>query len=250
VRVVRRRRRAAAGRRRGLLLGGPGTEGNRGGSARAAHGSVELGDGLQGDTELGNKGLHQERIGRDDTFIGGEGDGRFDGLDTLGDDLGIAHMRLTKEGCEGGTARELHRLEGRPATQEVAEDRGVFLLKPVQHVRKRVLEGPGQAVGDPHLVTDHAATVLDELCEGAQRGALRLERPQRVAMGEQQCELEGSVRGVIFGPAGREGFAIPRQCQGMDREEDQEVILAQGGDKEAFVEFETEGYGLAVEPRA
>ena len=69
-------------------------------------------------------------------------------------------------------------------------------------------------------------------------------------MGEQQCELEGDVRGVVCGPAGREGVAIPRQRQGIDREEDQKVILAQGGDQGAFVECETDGYGLAIEPRA
>ena len=33
-------------------------------------GGVEIGDGLQGDTELGDEGLHQERIGGDDAFIG------------------------------------------------------------------------------------------------------------------------------------------------------------------------------------
>jgi hypothetical protein len=144
----------------------------------------------------------------------------------------------------------VYRFEGRPATQEVAEDRRIFLLQPVQHVREIVLEGTSQAVGDPDFVTDHAAAVCDELGEGAHRGALRIERLQLVAMGEPQCELECGVRGVVFGSAGREGFAIPRQRQGIDREEDQKVILAQGGDQGALVEFKTDGYGLAVEPHA
>ena len=117
-------------------------------------------------------------------------------------------------------------------------------------MRERVLEGTGQAVGEPHCVADHAATGFDELCEGAHRGALRVERLQLVAMGEQQCELEGGVRGVVFGPAGREGCAIPRQGQGIEREEDQKVILAQGGDQGALGECETDGHGLAVAPRA
>jgi hypothetical protein len=39
-------------------------------------GGVEIGDGLQGDPELSDEGLNQERIGRDDAVIGGEGDGR------------------------------------------------------------------------------------------------------------------------------------------------------------------------------
>jgi hypothetical protein len=38
-------------------------------------GRVEIGEGLQGDPELGNAGLHQERLGRDDTCIGREGCG-------------------------------------------------------------------------------------------------------------------------------------------------------------------------------
>jgi hypothetical protein len=154
------------------------------------HGGVAIGDGVQGDTELGNEGLPQERIGHDDACIGRAGCGGCAGLETLGDDLGIAHVMRPEAGCEGGTASALHRLEGRPATQEVAKERGVLLLQPVEHVRERVLEGPGEAVGAPHFVADHAAPVCDELGEGAPRRALRLERLQRVAMAEQQCELE------------------------------------------------------------
>src|SRR4029434_8312226 len=117
-------------------------------------GGVKIGDGLQGDPELGHEGLHQERMGRNDTCIGGEGCSRLDSLDPLCDDIGIAHVMRTEEGFEGGTAGELYRFEGRPATQEVAEDRRIFLLKPVQYVRAIVLEGTSQAVGDPDFVTD------------------------------------------------------------------------------------------------
>ena len=155
----------------------------------------------------------------------------------------------TEEGFEGRTAGELSRFAGRPATQEVAEDCGVFLLKPLQHMREIVLEGTGQAVGEPYFVADHAATVFDELCEGAHRGALWLERLQLVAMGQQQFELEFGIRRVVFGPAGRKGFAIPRQRQRIDRKEDEKVILVQGRDNGPFGEFEADGHGLAVEPR-
>jgi hypothetical protein len=134
---------------------------------------------------LGDEGLPQERMGRHDAFISGEGCRRRDGLETLCDDLGVAHVMRTEEGFEGGPAGALPRFEGRPAPEEVAEDRGVFLLKPVQHLRAIVLESTGQAVGDPDLVTDHATAVFDELGEGAHRRALRLERRQRVAMREQ-----------------------------------------------------------------
>ena len=213
-------------------------------------GGVDIGEGLQGDPERGDEGLHQERMGRDDACIGREGDGRCDVLDTLCHDLGVAHVRRTEEGFEGSTARELRRLAGRPATENVAADRRVFLLQPVQHVRDRVLEGPGQAVGDPDVVADHATAVCDELCEGAHRGALRLERLALVARGEPQGEWACGVGGVVCGPARGEGVALPRQRQGMDREEDEQVILAQGGDQGACGACETEGHGLTVEPRA
>src|SRR5215510_3002687 len=101
--------------------------------------------------------------------------------------IGIAHRMRTEGVCEDGTAREWRRLEGRPATQEVAEDRGVCLLKPLEHRWNIVLEGTGQAVGAPHCVTDHTATGRDELGEGAHSGARWPARLQLVAMGEQPC---------------------------------------------------------------
>ena len=211
---------------------------------------VASGEGRHGDTELGDEGLHQERMGRDDACIGGEGGGRCEGLDTRCDAIGRAHVRRTEAGVEGGTARAWRRLAGRPATQDVAAARGVLLLQPVQHVRESVLEGPGQAVGDPHGVADHAATVGDELGEGAHRGALRLERLQRVALGTQPCARACGIRGVVCGPAGRAGFALPRQGQGSERAEDQHVLRAQGGDHGAFGACETHGHGWAMAPRA
>ena len=39
----------------------------------ALRAGVDIGDSLQGDPELSDEGLHQERMGRDDTVIGGEG---------------------------------------------------------------------------------------------------------------------------------------------------------------------------------
>ena len=93
-------------------------------------------------------------------------------------------------------------------------------------MRERVLEGTGQAVGDPDCVADHAATMFDELCEGTHSGAWRIERLQLVAMGQQQFELELGIGGIVFGPTGREGLAIPRQRQWVEGKEDQKVMLA------------------------
>ena len=194
-------------------------------------------------------GLHQERLGGDDAVIGGEGYGRCAGLDTLGDDLGVAYVRRAAAGLAGGTASEWRRLAGRPTPEDVAEERGVFLLKPVQHVRERVLEGTGQAVGEPHCGADHAAPRFNELGEGAHRGALGLERRQLVAMGQPQCELACGIGGGVFGPARCAGFALPRQRQRVKRKEDETVIRAQGRDHGPLGACAAEGHGLAVAPR-
>ena len=57
-------------------------------------------------------------------------------------------------------------------------------------------------------------------------------------MGEEPFALEGGVSGMVFGPARGEGVALPRQCQRLDGQEDQQVIRAQGSDARAGVEFE------------
>jgi len=172
------------------------------------------------------------------------------GLDTLRADSGIASMLCPEAGVEGGTACAWRRLAGRPATQEGAAERGGFLLPPMEHLWQRGLEGTGQAGGEPHCVTDPTTPVLAELCEGAPGGALRPERLQLVAMGEQQGKVEGSVRGGVFGPAGRAGVAIPRQPQGMDGAEAQQGLRAQGRDQRVFGARKTKGHGWTPAPRA
>jgi hypothetical protein len=92
--------------------------------------------------------------------------------------------------------------------------------------------------------------VFDELVERAQRGTLRLERLELVAMGEEQCELECGIGGVVCGSAGRKGFTIPRQRQRLEWEEAEKVIRAQGGDQGTFGECEADGNGLTAAPRA
>jgi hypothetical protein len=217
--------------------------------ARRAGGGA-IGASLPGDPELGDEGLPQAGLGREDACIGGVGGGRCEGLETRGDASGRAPVVRTEEGCAGGTVGAWHRREGRPATQAVAEDRGVFRLPPVQPGRARGLEGPGEAVGAPPCGADHAATGLDELGEGAPRGALRGARRQRVAMGAQQGALAGGGRGGVWGPAGRAGVARPRQGQGREREEAPQVIRASGGAQGAWGACETEGHGVAGAPRA
>jgi hypothetical protein len=204
----------------------------------------------QGDAELVDQGLDEQGLGGDDALIGGQGHSGLDGVETRVDDVRRAHMVVAEEGRQGGAARELRGFEGRPATAKGTKDAGVGILKPLENVRQIVLQSPGEAVGEPHLVADHAAAMGNALFEGAHRGALRREWRQRITVGEPQCERECSVRGVVFGPAGREGFAVPRQRQWIDGKEHQKVILAQSGAKGTFVQLEAEGKRLAVAPRA
>jgi hypothetical protein len=63
-------------------------------------GGVDSGAGLPGAPARGDESLHQQRLGRDDAGSGGEGGRRFDGVDTLGEASGIAHVRRTDKGCE------------------------------------------------------------------------------------------------------------------------------------------------------
>jgi len=102
--------------------------------------SVKILDGVQGDTELADKCLDEQGMGGDDTLIGGQGHGGFDGVDTLVDDVRRAHMVGAEERLEGGAACKLRSFEGRPATEKVTKDEGVCILKPLQYVRKIVLQ--------------------------------------------------------------------------------------------------------------
>ena len=67
-------------------------------------GLVEVGNGLQGDPELGDEGVHEEDIGGDDAVIGGQRSGALDGLDAGGDKVGRAHVVGTEEAFQSGTA--------------------------------------------------------------------------------------------------------------------------------------------------
>src|SRR6266702_6664640 len=72
-------------------------------------GDVEIGDGLQGDTELGNQRLDQQGIRGDNALIGGQRRGSLDGVAALCDHGFRAHVVVAEEGHQGGAARELGR---------------------------------------------------------------------------------------------------------------------------------------------
>ncbi len=211
---------------------------------------VEVRDGLQGHAELADEGLGQEGIGGDDALIGGQRRSALDGLDALIDDVGVADMVRPEEALQGGAARELCGLEGWPLGEKIAEDGRVFVVKPLQDMRKVVFQGAAETVRDAHFVAHEAAAMFDELFEGAHRRALGFQRRERIAMFEQEFELELSVGGIVLGMAGCEGFTVSCEREGIDGKEHEEVVLAQRIDEGAFVEFETDGNRLSLEALA
>jgi hypothetical protein len=182
-------------------------------------GVVEVGNGLQGDPELGDEGVYEEDMGGDDAVIAGQRLGALDGLDAGGDKVGRAHVVGPEEACQSGAACALRGLQGRPAAEEVAKDRGIFLGKPLQDLRKGVCEGTGQAVGQTDCVAAQAPAGLDELRQGAHGGALRAEWGERVAVCEEDVDLEFGIGGIIFGPARGKRFAVLGHGERIDRKE-------------------------------
>src|ERR1700737_5648189 len=67
-----------------------------------------------------------------------------------------------------------------------------------------------------------------------------------VAVPDQDIELIFCVGGIILGMARGKGFAVFRQRCGIDREEDQEVVLLQCVDDRPFRELEAYRYGSAL----
>ena len=212
------------------------------------NGLVELRDRLQSHAELGDEGLDQEGIGGDDALIGSQRGGALDGVEALVDNISVAHVMVAEEALQGGASRQLHGLEGRPLGEEGAEDGGVFVVEPLQGVRKVVFQGTRETIRDAHFVPDQAAAMFNELFEGAHGGTLGLKGFELIAMLEQEFKLELGVSGVVLGLAGCEGFAIPRQCQGVDGKEHEEVILSQRRDEGPLIEFEADGNRLPFEP--
>jgi hypothetical protein len=179
------------------------------------NGVVEGVDGLPGDAELADKSLSQEDSGGDDALIRGQWGGALDGLDALGDAVGIAHMRDTAEALEGGVARQRGGFEGRPCGEEIAADGGVFVMEPLQDVREVILQGTAKGIREAHVVADQPAAMVDKLFTGAHRGALGREGREFVAMLEQELKLEFRGRGLVLGGAGRKASRYLAGVRGL-----------------------------------
>jgi len=155
---------------------------------------------------------------------------------------------VAEEVCQGRAACELGRFEGRPLGEKVAEQQGVFVLKPLQAVREVVFQSTREAISDAHFVADHPTAMFDELRQGTPRRALGVQGLQFVAMLEQEFQLEFGIRGIIFGMTGREGCAVLGQSPRVDGKQDEEVVFTEGIDERAFVEFEAHSDRASCEP--
>src|SRR5712691_2373785 len=80
-------------------------------------GVVAVLDRVQGDTELVDEGLHEQRMGSADARIRGPGGSSLDGVDALRNHVRRTHVGLAKEGLQGRAARALHCFAGGPAAK-------------------------------------------------------------------------------------------------------------------------------------
>ena len=135
-------------------------------------GGVDSGARRPGDPKWGNQGVPQAGMGRDAPRIRGPGAGRAEGLETAREALWRAPRRVPENAGVGGAPGAWHGVQGGPATQDVANERGLFVRQPVPHLGDRGLERPGQALGQADGVAHHAAAMGDAWRPGTPGQAL------------------------------------------------------------------------------
>ena len=108
----------------------------------------------------------------------------------------------------------------------------------------------GDPVREAAPQIDELAAVLAEQLESPRRHRIRVPGPELVAMFAQQVQQEGGIGGVVFGPAGVEGFPIARQRLGIDRVEHQKLVLHQRVDHRAAPLFDGQAHRAAAKPFA
>ena len=135
-------------------------------------GGVDSGARRPGDPKWGNQGVPQEGMGRDAPRIRGPGAGRAEGLETAREARWRAPRRVPENAGAGGAPGAGHGVQGGPATQDVANERGLFVRQPVPHLGDRGLERPGQALGQADGVAHHAAAMGDAWRPGTPGRAL------------------------------------------------------------------------------
>jgi hypothetical protein len=115
---------------------GQGVQQRAGGRVLGAwrEGCLAVSQGWQRDAALGHTGLPQEGVGGDDACRRGPRPRARDGLDAGREDLGSAHVMRPEEALQRGAPREVCRVARRPGPEEVAQERGIVVLQPLQDV--------------------------------------------------------------------------------------------------------------------
>src|SRR6185437_7680905 len=139
-------------------------------------------------------------------------------------------------------------LQRRPAGKEVAEQRSVAVIEPVQRLRKVLLERVAKAVDDALAVVDQHPSLLDQVPERTHCDALGMERMEPLRVAQHKLQRKLRIGGIVLGAAGLECHTILRQQAWVDREQDDEVVLLQCVDDRSTGEFERNG-NRATEPR-
>jgi hypothetical protein len=209
-----------------------------------------VGNGWPGDAEVGHAGWHQEGVGGDDACSRGQRPRALDGLDAGREDVGSAPVGGPEAARTSGAPRAWRRFERRPGPEAVATDPRLVLLNPRQDVGTVVFVGPGQAVGAPHVVADHAPAVVDEWRQGTHRGALGGERRALVAVCAPPLDRELGLGGVSCGPARGTRCAVLRPGERLDGQEPEERSGAQRGPHGPVLEFQAHRDRLSGESRA
>jgi hypothetical protein len=242
---------AAAGRADGARAWA-GLAHGAGGRARGARraGRVAGWERGHGDPEWADAGLHAQRLGGDAALRGGPGGGGREGGAALGHHVRCASVVRANAGRHGRAMRAWPRVAGGPAAETVTTQPGGLVLKPWASRRDRVVPGARETGGAPHVVPDHASTVVDAWCQGAQGRGLGGEGRPRVAGGAQPCARECRGGGVSLRAAGGQRVAVARAGQGMDGNEDAAVVWAPGADEGPLVECEADGEWWAGDPLA
>lgn len=123
---------------------------------------IEAVDCPQRHAQLFDEGEHQELIGPDHGQVVGQRGGAFDGVNALIDARLRAHVVVMKERQQRSPAGALELFERRPASEEVAEQQRVTVLKPSEDIGEILFQRINEATANAVLVPHQPAALFDQ----------------------------------------------------------------------------------------
>jgi hypothetical protein len=116
---------------------------------------------------------------------------------------------------------------------EVAEDQGVFIFKPVEDLGKVGLKRGGDAIGESDFFTNKPSARFDPLSECSVFGTAWYLDIKFVGMFAQKVDDNSGVDGVRLGARRLERFTISGNSSGINGHQHQVVILTEGVEQRA-----------------